>query len=225
VDAADARPEDIAGSERVPDAVGDDVDLSLEHHVRLFERMVVGVSNRARLVADHEHRLELGVESLVNEHLDGDAAVGEGGGRHARRDRRRVDGRTTLQPVDVHVVRPEQEQVAVPRVANVERKRLRVGRRPDEERVGWLAGTTWTGRRHLDPASPALTAPRVCRADGQRTAGTWFQLHRCILEIEDGLAVEHVERRLEGVQMRIHVPVRELDQRQTGVRRAVVSAE
>ena len=45
--------------------------------------------DRAGLVADHDHRVQLRVEPLVDEHLHRDPAVGEGGRRHARRHRRR----------------------------------------------------------------------------------------------------------------------------------------
>src|ERR671924_1102560 len=60
-------PEDITGPERVAVAVRDDVDLTIEDVVRLFEGMVVRVRARARLVVDHEHRVELRVEPLVDE--------------------------------------------------------------------------------------------------------------------------------------------------------------
>ncbi len=93
VDAADAGPEDVARPKRVAVAVGDDVDLALEHEVRLLEGMVVRVRDRAGLVGDHEHRVQLRVEPLVDEHLHRDAAVGERRGRHARGDRRRADAR------------------------------------------------------------------------------------------------------------------------------------
>ena len=91
VDAAGRGPEEVARPQRVAVAVRDDVDLSLEHVVRLLERMVVRMRDRAGLVVDHEHRVQLRVEPLVDEHLHGDAAVGEHGRRHARGDGRRAD--------------------------------------------------------------------------------------------------------------------------------------
>jgi hypothetical protein len=77
VHAACSRPEHVARPKRVAIAVRDDVDLAVEHVVRLLERVVVRVGSRSRLVVDHEHRVQLRVEPLVHEHLHLDAAVGE----------------------------------------------------------------------------------------------------------------------------------------------------
>ena len=93
------------------------------------------MGKRARLVIHHEHRVELRVETLVDEHLDRDAAVREERGRHARRHGRRAEYLGVLQPVDVHLAVGEEKEVAVPRVAYVERLRRRVRRGSEEERV------------------------------------------------------------------------------------------
>ncbi len=178
VDAADAGPEDVAGPERVALPVRDDLDLAVEHEIRLLERMVVRVRHGAGLVEDHEHRLELRIEALVDEHLDRDAAVGEGRRRHAGRHRRRVDGGALLEPVDVHVVRPEQEEMAIPRIADVERRRLGVGRRAHEERVRRLIRIARPRRGHLDPAGRALASPRVLHPNRDRPAGALLQAGR-----------------------------------------------
>ena len=187
MDAADARPEDVAGVKRVALVVGDDLDVSFEHDVRLLERMVVGMGDGSRLVGDHEHRLQLGIEALVDEHLHGDAAVGECRGCHARGDRRLVDGRALLQPVDVHVARAEQEQVAVTRVADIERQRVGVGGRPEEEGVRRPARPAGTRRQHLDPAGRRPRCARhAARRPGIAPQAPGFSRTAVSVEKEDG---------------------------------------
>ena len=178
VDAADAGPEDVAGPKRVALAVGDDVDLALEHVVRLLERMVVRVRDRAGLVADHEHRLQLRVEPLVHEHLHGDAAVGERGGRHARRDLGLVD------------------PGALASAGRCPCRRAAAGTgcgcagRGGSSGTGSVSGagpiqnvsagpSAPRGRATPPPPTPsaALGAPRVRDADGDRPAGAGLEPH------------------------------------------------
>ncbi len=225
VDGADPGPEDVARAERVARAVRDDIDFALEHEIRLLERMVVWVCDRAGLVSDHEHRLQLRFESLVYQHLHGDAAVRERGGGHAGGDRRLVDRHPALQAVDVHVARAEEEEVAVPRVADVELHRRRVRRGVDEERVRRLRRPTRPRRRHLDPAGRSVGAPCVAGADRDRAARSLLQPDGRVFQVEDGLARQDVERRFERMDMTVHVTVAQLDERQPCVRGTGVAAD
>ena len=84
--------------------VGPRFDLAVHHVVRLFERVVVRMCVRVRLVLDHEHRVQRGVEPLVDEHLQRDAAVDEQRGGHARGHLRGVLLETGAHRVDVDVV-------------------------------------------------------------------------------------------------------------------------
>ena len=155
VHAAGPRPEGVARAKRVPVAVRDDVDLTVEHVVRLLERVVVGVRAGSRLVVDHEHRVELRVEPLVDEHLHGDPAVGEDGGRHAPRHGRRAHRLARLEAVEVHLAVREQEEVVVARVAHVERDRFgfrRAGR-----------GRRCRSRRRAAAAQPSRSTVRAPR--------------------------------------------------------------
>ena len=68
VDAADAGPEHVARLERVALAVGLGLDLAVEDDVGLFHRMVVRLGATTGLVLDHEDRVQLGIEALVDEH-------------------------------------------------------------------------------------------------------------------------------------------------------------
>ncbi len=110
---------DVAGAERELVVVGGRDNLALEHVVALLERVVVGQRRAAGLVLDHEHRVQDGAQSLIDQHLHGDAAVGQQRRRHACRDRGRVDGRADLEVVDVHLPRAEPEQRARARIADV----------------------------------------------------------------------------------------------------------
>ena len=56
-------------------------------------------------------------------------------------------------------------------------------------------------------------------ADRHDPAGTGLELDAAAVEIEDRLALEHVEAGLERVDMRVDVPALEGDQRQRHVRR------
>jgi hypothetical protein len=180
--------------------------------------MVVRVRAGAGLVVDHEHRVELRVEALVDEHLHGDPAVREDGGRHASRHRRGADRLRVLQHLEVHLAVPEQEEVVVARVAGVERSRGAVGRRPEPERVAPVRPRP--GRGHLDPPRRARRAKRVRHPDGDRPACAGLERHAAPLEVEHGVALEDVEARLERVQVLVDVPVGELYERQRHVRRA-----
>ena len=223
MDAAGRRPEDVAAPERVSVAVGDDVDLALEHVVRLLEGVVVRVRDRARLVVDHEHRVQLRVEPLVDEHLDRDAAVRENGGRHACGHGRRADSRAFPEHVEIHLPLAEQEEIAVARVAHVERLRRRVRRRTEEERVAPVGARARRG--HLDPPRRAVGAERVRHADGYNAAGARLQLHAAAVEIERGRALEHVQARLERVHVCVDVAVGEGDERERHVRRTERAAD
>ena len=152
VHAPGARPEDVARPERVAVAVRDDVDLSFEDVVRLLERVVVRVGAGSRLVVDHEHRVELRVEPLVDEHLHGDPAVGEDGGRHAPGHGRRTHRLALLQEIEVHLAVREQEEVVVPRVAGVERDRV--------DRRAPARGRTCRCRRRAVAARPSRSTAR-----------------------------------------------------------------
>src|SRR5581483_914270 len=190
-------------------------DLALEQVIRLLERMVVRMRDRTGLVRHHEHRVQLRVEARVDEHLHGDAAVRERRRRHARGDGRRSDGRTALQPLEIHLALGEQEEVPVARVAHVERLGGRSGRRPEEERVA----AVWARPRrpHLDPAAAA--AKGVRDADGNRAARAGLQRDAATVEVEHRLALEDVEARLERVQVLVQVAVVERDECQGHVRR------
>ena len=185
--AARCRPEEIAHPERMTVAVGDDVDLALEHVVGLLERMVMRVRDSSRLVVDHEHRVQLRVEPLVDEHLDGDAAVGERCGRHARRDGRRPDRGAALQSVDVHLAVREQEEIAVARVADVERRCLGLRGRPEKERVAPIGARTRCD--HLHPERAPVATPRMGNADGHDAARTWLELDPTPIEVEHRAAL------------------------------------
>ena len=120
MDAADARPEHVAGAQEDRLAVGERLDLALEDVVRLLERMVVRLRDAAGLVLHHEHRVQHGAEPLVDEHLQRDAAVGEQRRGHARRDGGGVDGRAELAVLELHLAGVEAEERARARIADVE---------------------------------------------------------------------------------------------------------
>ena len=89
---------------------------------------------------------------------------------------------------------------------------------------GW-SGAARPRRGHLDPACALVDAPGVGHADRDRAARVRLELDAAAVEVEHGLAGEHVEARLERVQVRVHVAVLERDERQAGVRRARVAAD
>ena len=62
-------------------------------------------------------------------------------------------------------------------------------------------------------------------ADGDRAARARPERDTVTVEIEDGLAGEDVEARLERVQVRVDVTAGELDEHEAGVRRACVPAD
>ena len=62
-------------------------------------------------------------------------------------------------------------------------------------------------------------------ADRHDAAGARLELHAAAVEVEDGLAFEHVETRLERVDVRVDVPALQGDERQRHVRRAERSAD
>ena len=137
-----------------------------------------------------------------------------------------VDFAPVLQPVEVHVVVGEQEEVAVARVAEVERGRLR--RRARGRRRTCRRGSSGPRGRgdviSIQRAAPS-DAPGVGDADRDRAAGARPQPDAAPVEVEDRLARQHVEARLERVQVRVDVAVGELDEDQPGVRGAVVAAD
>src|SRR5207247_2645141 len=106
---------------------------------------------------DDEHRMQVRAESLVDEHLDGDAAVGQQRADHARRDRRLVGARAAVpRGLDVELAFPELEEVAAARVADVEQNGWGEWGRVDEEGVRRLFLAAWPRRRHLDPRRGGL---------------------------------------------------------------------
>src|SRR3954451_6826783 len=95
VDAADAGEDDVARPKRRRLAVELGLDLAGQEEVRLLERVVVRLRRAADLVVDREDREQVGTEDAIDEHLDGDPAVGEEGRVHACRTapaRRIADG-------------------------------------------------------------------------------------------------------------------------------------
>ena len=64
-----------------------------------------------------------------------------------------------------------------------------------------------------------LGPERVRDADGHDPAGAGLELHPTSVEVEDGLALEHVEAGLERVDVCVDVPAVEGDERQRHVRR------
>ena len=75
------------------------------------------------------------------------------------------------------------------------------------------------GRRRAAAAMPSRptrrappAAPGVRHADRDRAAGAGLERHAAAVEVQDGLAREDVEARLERVQVRVHVPVLERDE-------------
>jgi hypothetical protein len=83
--------------------------------------VVVGLSDAAGLVLDQEHRVQHRSQARVDEHLHGDAAVGEERGGHAGGDRRRVDRGPDLEPVQLHLALGQAEERPRPRIADVGR--------------------------------------------------------------------------------------------------------
>ena len=185
--------------------------------------MVVRVRDRTRLVVDHEHGVELSVEPLVDQHLDGDAAVGEDGRRHACRHGRSADGCTALEPVEIHLAFGEEEEVAVARVTDVERLGGQIGRRLQEEGVARVG--TRPRRGHLDPQPTAIRAEGMRHAHRHAAARSGLELHAAPVEIEHRLAPEHVEAGLERMHVRVDVPVDQRDERQRHVCRAARAAD
>ena len=171
-----------------------------------------------RLVVDHEHRVQLRVEPLVDEHLDGDPAVGEGRGRHARRDGRRADRGSTLQAVEIHLALREQEEVAVTRVAHVERTAARPPE-PRRERTCRFH-RAWPRRDHLDPERTPVPAPRMGDADGHDTACARLELDPAPVEVQHRVPFEDVEALLVRMDVRAEVSVRQRAQGQRHVGRA-----
>jgi hypothetical protein len=176
VDAADAGPEGVARSEDVALGVGLRLDLSFEDHVRLHERVVLEMCHAAGPVFDHEHRVQLGVEALVDEHFHRDPAVREERRRHACRDGRLLDRGADLQPVEFHLAIVEAKQVPGTGVANLEGGGfVGIRRSPDEERVVPAgAGDARLWRVHVDTACSVTVRPdpRELNADGHDAAGT-----------------------------------------------------
>ena len=113
---------------------------------------------------------------------------------------------------------PEQEEVAVPGVAHVERRPRR--------RRAQARGSTCRSRRRAAAARPSRSSARARRpervrhADRNRAARAGPELHAPPLQVQHRLPLEHVEARLEGVQVLVDMPVGERDQRQRHVRRA-----
>ena len=93
-----------------------------------------------------------------------------------------------------------------------------VGSRAEEERVAPVDPRPRRG--HLDPPGLAGAAERVRRADGDRAAGARRERHAAACEVEDRLALEDVEARLERVEVLVDVTVRERDDGERHVRRA-----
>ena len=58
------------------------------------------------------------------------------------------------------------------------------------------------------------------QADGKCAAGVRAKPDAAAVQVQDRLALEDEEARLERVDVRVHVPVLELDQGQAGVHRA-----
>ena len=164
--------------------------------------------------------VEMGVETLVDEHLHGDAAVGEKCGRHAGGDRRLVDGCALLEVVDVHLPVVQPEEVAVPRVTHVERSRRRERRSAEEVGVVAFAGAPWLWRSHVDPGRRSLVGTPRADADGHNTARAREQRDSATVEIERRRAFEHVEALLEGVHVRLDVAVLEPAEPETHVHRS-----
>ena len=163
----------------------------------------------------------MGVDSLVDEHLHGDAAVGEKRGRHARRDRRLVDRGAELQLVEVHLPVVEPEEIPIPRVTHVELGRRRQRRATDEIRIG-LAVTERTRLRrcHLDPGGRSVVeAPGVRDADGHDPACAGSEDDAAAVEVEHRHALEHIEALLERVNVHLDVAVLEAAEPETHVHR------
>ena len=87
-----------------------------------------------------------------------------------------------------------------------------VGRVAEEERVRRLFGAARPRRRHLDPARALVRAPGVWHADRDDAACIRLELDPAPVQVEDGVAREHVEAVLERVEVRVDVAVLELDQ-------------
>ena len=117
----------------------------------------------------------------------------------------------------IHLSVPEQEEVAVARVADVERRSRRFGRRAEKERVAAVGARPRSD--HLDPERAAGAAPGVRNAHRRDAAGAGLQLDRTAVEVEHRLPLEDVEALLVRMEVRVEVPVRERAQREPHVRR------
>ena len=211
VNAPDARPEDVAGVKRELLAIGHRADLAFDHVVGLFEWVVVGLRDAARLVLDHEHLVEHGAEALVDQHLDRDPAVGQQCRRHARRHGWRIDSGADLEVVDVHLAGAQAEERARPRVSDIERRSAVAARhglaRP--ERVG-LTGEARRRRVHGDPQRIAVgvVGPGVRNPDGHESAVVGSESVRPPVDGQGRVAGEDVEALLGRVQVRVDMPAR-----------------
>ena len=188
--------------------------------------MVVRVRDRAGLVADHEHRVQLSVETLVDEHLHGDAAVEQCRGRHARRDRRRRRARPLATArSSVHVGGREVEQVAVARVAQVERRNGSMsGGGPRKNVSGGWSAPRGPRRRHLDPlANGPRCATRAARRPGSRRRRPARAAPRGRRDRARGRPRRRRSSTRTSAGASFDVAVLERDQRQSGVRRAGVA--
>ena len=114
--------------------------------------MVVRMRDAAGLVFHHEHRRELRVQPLIDQHFDRDAAVGQQRRRHARRDGRRVDPRAHPQVFEGSIAIVQLKQVPRSRVADVELFGLLRVRRADGKRVVGRSVRARLRRQHVDPA-------------------------------------------------------------------------
>jgi hypothetical protein len=167
--------------------------------------------------------VELRVEPLVDEHLHRDPAVREEGGRHARGDRRCADRRPHLQPVEIHLAVRQEEKVPGERIAHVELLRAALRRCAEEERIAPVG--TRPRRGHLEPERAFVGAKCVPYADRDDATRARLQTDTSPVEVQHRPALEHVEARLVGVDVLVHVAAGKRNERECHVRRAEGAAD
>src|SRR5215472_395169 len=145
VRAPDTGPGDIADFKPVQLTVKLCVSCSFEDQVGLLEWVIVLASPAVWVVLNHEHGRQLRAEVAVGHHLDGDAAVDEQSGAHARGDSEQI----LALPTDIHVVSGDVAKAAVAPISNIDR-RGHASRERNEEGVVAVP-RSGRGSLHLSP--------------------------------------------------------------------------